>query len=152
MDPTDNDLRRFIKSQRLKLFIDGVDVPMETSMDQLTKDILFPSKDQPALQVGAWDRGFGFKGGSVDDILVYDRVLTPFEIKVIAQRASWSDLLAQSNDLSEAALNEVKEYYLTVVDPDLMNARKELGTDENNARRFNRACERVDGYAGDAEA
>jgi len=114
------------KASGLKLYIDGIEVPMETSMDQLTKDILFQSKEQPALQIGAWDRGFGFKGGSVDDILVYDRVLTTFEIKIIAQQASWSDLIAQNKELSEAALNELKEYYLTIVDPGLLDARKEL--------------------------
>ena len=56
-----------------------VDVP-----DQLTKDILMHSKSQPGLQIGAWDRGYGFKGGKVDDLLVYNRTLTDYEIKIIA--------------------------------------------------------------------
>lgn len=110
----------------LKLYIDGTEMPMETVMDQLTKDILFPSKDQPALQIGAWDRGFGFKGGNVDDILVYDRVLTPYEIKIIAQQSLWSDLIDGDKALSDAALKELKEYYLAVIDPDLQIARRDL--------------------------
>lgn len=114
------------KASGLKLFIDGAESAMETTMDQLTKDILFQSNDQRALQIGAWDRGFGFKGGSVDDIIVYDRVLTPFEIKVVAQQTSWSDVIGQGKELSNAALNELKEYYISALHPDLLNARKEL--------------------------
>lgn len=115
------------KADGLKLYIDGVEAPMETVMDQLTKDILFQSKEQPALQIGAWDRGFGFKGGTVDDVLVYDRELTPFEVKIIASRSSWADLIDNKTDsLSDTASNELKEYYLTVVDPDVKDATKEL--------------------------
>ena len=72
------------KAGGFKLFLNGTELPMETTMDQLTKDILFKSKVQPGLQIGAWWRGLGLKGGKVDDILVYNREITPYETEIIA--------------------------------------------------------------------
>jgi hypothetical protein len=69
------------KAKGLKLFQNGSELKLVTTMDQLTKDILMNSKEQPGLQIGAWDRGLGFKGGKVDDIMVYNRELTDYEIK-----------------------------------------------------------------------
>jgi len=89
---------------------------METTMDQLTKDILFSFDKQPGLQIGGWWRGLGFKGGKVDEVLVYNRVLTPYEIKVVAQKARWADVADQPrNQLSDAALDALKAYYLSAV-------------------------------------
>lgn len=115
------------KASGLKLFLDGNEMPMEISMDQLTKDILYRSKVQPGLQVGAWDRGWGFKGGKADDIVVYTRVLTPFEIKILAQKAAWSDYTAKSREqLSKDGLNELKEYYLSAVHPVVQQLKNNL--------------------------
>lgn len=120
------------KARGLKLYLDGTEMPMEILMDQLTKDILFRSNLEPGLQVGAWDRGSGFKGGKADDIVVYNRVLTPFEVKIIAQSAAWSDYIARNREqLSEVALNALREYYLSVIHPvvqDLKNDLKQMRT------------------------
>ena len=115
------------QARGLKLFVDGNETPMETVMDQLTKDILFGSKVQPGLQIGAWDRGSGFTGGAADDIVVYNRVLTPYELKILAHKATWSDLAIKSRDqLSQDAVNDLKEYYLAVLDPGMKDVTNDL--------------------------
>lgn len=111
------------KASGFRLFLNGAEMSMETTMDQLTKDILytpgslgFTANKQPALQIGGWWRGRGFTGGKVDDIIVYDRGLTPFEIKVLAGQASWAG----------ASSEALKDYYCSAVDPGIANEQKKL--------------------------
>ncbi|HET7178215.1 MAG TPA: DUF1553 domain-containing protein, partial [Chryseosolibacter sp.] len=114
------------KAKGLKLFLDGDEMDMDVNMDQLTKDILFRSDAEPGLQVGAWDRGFGFKDGKADDIVVYDRDLTPFEIKILAGKASWNQVTKDGASLSKEALMYLRDYYLSVADPGTRKLRNEL--------------------------
>lgn len=111
----------------MKLYADGAEVPMEITMDQLKKDILFNEQVQPGLQIGAWWRGSGFKGGKVDDILIYNRVLTPYEVKVIARKAQWATI-AQKNvgNLSETELADLRSYYQIAVAPGVQQAEREI--------------------------
>lgn len=119
------------KASGFKLYADGNEMPMETMMDQLTKDILFKSKAEPGLQIGAWDRGFGFREGMVDNIVVYDRVLTNFEIKILGLRAAWSDHIPKSGQpFSAAALTDFKEYFFSAIDP----AMNDIGYDLTQKR------------------
>ncbi len=115
------------KAAGYKLFLDGSEVPMETTMDQLTKDILFKGDKQPGLQIGGWWRGLGFKGGKVDDVLVYNRVLTPYEVKIIAQKTRWSDITDKPRaQLADASLDALKDYYLSAIAPGSLKATQEL--------------------------
>ena len=115
------------KANGLKLFQHGKELNMETTMDQLAKDILLDFKDQPGLQVGAWDRGLGLKGGKVDDILVYNRTLTEFEVKVIAGLATWSSITTKEPDqLSTEEKTILKKYYVAHVNPSMLTIQKEL--------------------------
>jgi hypothetical protein len=100
------------KADGLKLYSDGEELAMETTMDQLTKDILLNLTVQPGLQIGAWGRGYGLKNGKVDDILVYDRTLTPFEIKVLSGKASWNEIANLSHDkLNDEQKQSLQDYY-----------------------------------------
>ncbi|WP_405511001.1 DUF1553 domain-containing protein [Spirosoma sp. KNUC1025] len=77
------------KANGLKLYLDGKPVAMVTEKDNLYKDIIWPQgkhigKDQPGLQVGADMRGAGFKNGLVDELVVYNRELTPPEVTELA--------------------------------------------------------------------
>jgi len=111
----------------LKLYLDGTEMKMETTMDQLTKDILFINGTQPGLQIGAWERGRGFKGGKVADIAVYNRTLTPFEVEILAQKASWRQIITKDMPtLSAAEKNTLKSYYLATVDPVIKAEREKL--------------------------
>jgi len=115
------------KAAGFKLYQDGTEMKMETTMDQLTKDILFAGGTQPGLQIGAWERGRGFKDGKVDDITVYNRTLTPFEAKILAQKASWNQIAAKERPaLSAVEIEVLKSYYLATVDPDLKAEAEKL--------------------------
>jgi hypothetical protein len=108
------------KANGFRLYQNGRELMMETTMDQLTKDILLNSAVQPGLQVGAWWRGYGFTHGKVDDIVVYNRVLTPFELKILAEKAKWENVLDIPNK------TELKEYYLSAVSPAVLKAKADL--------------------------
>jgi cytochrome c553 len=111
----------------LNLFIDGAPSPMETVIDQLNKDIIFFSKEEPALQFGAWYRGLGFKGGKIDDITVYNRALTSFEIQVLAQQTNWQSITQKKPDqLSKDDMAALNDYYLSTIDPNIIAANKML--------------------------
>ena len=115
------------KAKGLRLFQNGAELKLETTMDQLTKDILMNSKEQPGLQIGAWDRGLGFKGGKVDDIMVYNRELTDFEIKIIAGKASWAPIVKKRvSEFSVAELILLNTYYSSVIDPGVQLEQKRL--------------------------
>ncbi|HEU4553285.1 MAG TPA: DUF1553 domain-containing protein [Chitinophaga sp.] len=115
------------KAGGFKLFMDGNEMTMETTMDQLTKDILFKGGKQPGLQIGGWWRGLGFKNGKVDDVLVYNRVLTPFEIKLLAGQASWADIAGKPRtQLTAAEVDALQAYYVSAIDPATLKATQEL--------------------------
>lgn len=115
------------KASGLKLFVNGSEQKLITTMDQLTKDILMYSKEQPGLQIGAWDRGLGFKGGQVDDIMVYDRELTDFEIKVIGKKTSWASIAQKEPiQLTKTDLDLLNKYYTSVLDPAVRAEAKKL--------------------------
>lgn len=115
------------KADGLRLYLDGAELPMTTVVDQLQKDIIFFEQKEPALQLGGWWRGLGFKGGKVDDVVVYDRPLTSFEIGVLARKTGWATLAAKAPaDLSEHDRSILQAYYLSAEDAGLNAARQEL--------------------------
>lgn len=115
------------KASGLQLFIDGEAQKMETIVDQLQKDILLDTQDQPGLQIGAWDRGLGFKHGLVDDLFVYNRELTNYEVKVLAGKASWNSLANQEpKQLDQSERNLLNDYYLNSVSTAVKNKRQAL--------------------------
>jgi hypothetical protein len=69
------------------------------------------------------------KGGKIDDISVYNRALTPFEIKVLAKKSNW-DLITKKTrtELSTEDISLLKDYYKSVVDVDIKNANIALQT------------------------
>ncbi|WP_019989810.1 DUF1553 domain-containing protein [Rudanella lutea] len=115
------------RAEGFRLYLDGAELAMETVIDQLYKDIIFFEKNEPALQIGGWYRGLGFKGGKVDDVVVYNRPLTPFEIRVLARKASWANLAGKAPaELSEADKATLLAYYLAVEDTNVRAARQTL--------------------------
>jgi hypothetical protein len=87
----------------LKIFRDDDLMPTEIIRDNLSKDILHRAQwgDADAgnieLILGARFRDSGFKNGLIDEFQVFDKCLTPSEIKALADRVTQSkreDLLA----------------------------------------------------------
>lgn len=115
------------RAEGFKLYLDGAELPMETVVDQLNRDIIFYQKNEPALQIGGWYRGLGFRGGKVDDVVVYDRMLTPFEVGVLAGKSSWNKLVQKiPTDLSTDDKATLRAYYLSAENPDVKAAQLEL--------------------------
>ncbi len=115
------------QAKGFKFYVDGNELAMETVMDQLYKDIIFHSKKEPALQIGGWWRGVGFKGGKVDDITIYNRELTPFEINVLANKTSWTTIAKKAaGDLNEAEKKILKDYYLAEEDTLIKKEKNQL--------------------------
>lgn len=72
----------------LRLYLNGREMIMNTERDNLYKDILFLNGGrvggkEPGLQVGADWRGKGFTHGKVDELRVYNRMLTPPEVAAL---------------------------------------------------------------------
>jgi len=111
------------KAKGFNLFLDGKPCIMETTMDQLTKDILFKGNKQPGLQIGGWWRGLGLKGGKVDEVTVYNRVLTDYEIGILARKNVWTTIVGKAKEqLDQQDLAILKEYYFSAVSPKVIAA------------------------------
>ena len=118
------------KAAGLKLYQDGREMPMRTTMDHLDKDILFDEKrvnPQPGLQIGGWWRGYGLKNGLIDDIVVYGRTLTPHEVAILAQQASWASISSKTKSaLTENEIAALRAYYFSAVHRPTQQARSSL--------------------------
>ena len=118
------------KAAGLKLYLDGLPMPMLVTKDQLTKKILFDTarvKPQPGLQIGGWWRGYGFKDGRVDDIVVYNRTLTPHEVAILGEKTQWVKIAIKSPaELRPDEKAILKEYYFSAVHSPTLSARKAL--------------------------
>ncbi len=112
------------KAEGLRLYLNGSIMNMETTMDQLQKDIMFGGKTEPGLQIGGWWRGSGFKGGKADDIVVYNRALTAFEAGILAGKTSWANIVG--TNLTEETTTALKAYYLSAINPVLQREEKKL--------------------------
>ena len=109
----------------LRLYQDGKEAPMETVADNLTKDILL-YQGQPGLQIGAWDRGWGIKDARVDNIVVYNREITPLEVRIVAGTESWSSVAEKLDGNDTHILNEVKAFYASAINKNVMASLREL--------------------------
>ncbi|HRO44723.1 DUF1553 domain-containing protein [Agriterribacter sp.] len=108
------------KAKGLKLFMDGSEVAMITEKDNLYKDIMFTNGEQPGLQVGADWRGTGFKNGLVDELVIYDRVLTPAEVNILVQLQAGNPAPQTITD------DDLSQYYFSNVSPGWQRKAAEL--------------------------
>ncbi len=103
------------KASGAKLFLDGKELEMKTEMDQLKKDIIFhpgQNSKEPGLQIGAWWRGYGSKNGVFDDIVIYDRALSSFEVEMLSGNKRWEEIAAKKEaQISKTELTILKSYF-----------------------------------------
>ena len=115
------------RASGLKLYLNGSEMEMETEVDQLYKDIIFFSKNEPALQLGGWWRGLGFKGGKADDVVVYNRALTAFEVAVLARKKEWNSLVSKApTQLTDTEKSILRDYYFSAVHPPSLTLQQQL--------------------------
>jgi hypothetical protein len=123
------------KAAGLTVYLNGAKMAMDTRMDQLSKDIIFEEryvKPQPGLQIGGWYRGYGIKNGLVDDILVYNRCLTPYEVAVAAGKASWSTIATRApSALTPREKGLLQAFYLSAEHAPSAKVRKLLIKQKN---------------------
>ena len=103
-----------------RIYINGTEAKTSIEKDNLYKDIIFnnfediiyPEPIEPSLKIGARWRGKGMVGARVDDIVVYDRVLTLLEIQQIAGTGLEELLAARPTRLSTPQREQLATYYL----------------------------------------
>jgi hypothetical protein len=78
------------RASGLRIYVNGAPIELEVLRDRLTRDCNYRKEwgdtiSAPVeLSLGARSRDVGFKGGAVDELLVFNRALTPLEIPKIA--------------------------------------------------------------------
>jgi hypothetical protein len=111
----------------MHLYLNGKPMQMDITMDQLTKDIQPPWNAKLGLQVGAWDRGLGFKNGKVEAVLVYDRALSSLELLQLSNAAAWKSLLSKpASSLTASERTLLWDYYLATQVPALKQEAGQL--------------------------
>jgi len=112
------------KASGLKVFLDGEELQTQVQVDNLYKDIFFNDKAyavggvpaDPGLQIGARWRGKGIGGALVDDLLVFDKEISPLEVLKIFDKESFSTLIAKSAEsLSETDKEVLSAYYMSTI-------------------------------------
>ncbi|WP_290799156.1 DUF1553 domain-containing protein [Flavihumibacter sp. UBA7668] len=113
----------------MQLYLNGKPIHMEITMDQLTKDILPPWNAKLGLQVGAWDRGLGFKNGKVEEVVVYDRALSSLELLQLGNPKEWKSLISKpASGLTANERTLLQDYYLVTQIPALKQEEAILKT------------------------
>jgi len=118
----------------LRLYLNGMAAETTVVRDKLTRDI----KHRPEwgdsnsggveLSLGARFRDVGFKGGAVDELLVYPLELTPLEVAALRNQYRATGA-APNAETTEAASRETRfEHYLNRYDAPYQAALKELQT------------------------
>lgn len=104
------------KASGYKLYLNGQEQEMTTSVDDLYKDILFRDGNEPGLQLGARMRGKGIKGGIVDEIKVFDKELTAFELLQLSDNESLKLIISKNNTvLSQSEKDLLQDYYTNTI-------------------------------------
>jgi hypothetical protein len=116
----------------VRLYVSGKAVEIDVVRDGLYKDITYEG-GEPNLTLGHRFRDNGFKGGQVDDLRVYSRALTPFEIGSLVDakhaEAVWTKAYAQltpgdRSQLADVFLHRFHAPYKTLLH-ELHTLRKE---------------------------
>ena len=103
------------RADGLALYVDGQRASCDVVRDQLTKNITGGGGDE--LTIGQRFRDRGFKEGTVDEIVVFDRALAPLEVAQLCDGESLARALAQDPaQLTPQLRNELLAYYLANLD------------------------------------
>lgn len=105
-----------------RIFVNGEEAETVIQKDNLSKDILFhdlvdiiyPKPIEPNLQIAGRWRGRGLTNAKVDEILVYDRVLSLLEIQQLAGKNIRTQFAQKEpSDLTHEDRQQLGEYYLS---------------------------------------
>ena len=116
----------------VKIFVDGEDAPLEIMLDDVNSQGAV--KREP-LRIGAGGGPDNRFRGSLDDVRIYNRALSPAEAGMLADLTALTDIAAIPEDKrSTAQANKIRDYFLEHALPaNLAEARKHL-TDAQTRR------------------
>lgn len=104
------------RASGLRIFLNGKEQAIEVDNDNLYKSILFGSKQEVGIQVGARWRGVGIKGAVVDDIMVFDRELTAMEVLQLVDPDQFREVMQRPDSaLKPDEQSALRQYYFRVV-------------------------------------
>ena len=130
-------------STGLKIYLNGKELETEVEIDNLYKNITYnrPFNKEPGLQIGARWRGMGIKGSIVNDIVSYNRVLSPIEILWLYNPKIANNIITKPIEtLNGTEKQMLKEYYLEVVEQSIQVSKMAL---KEARKRFSDSIEHV---------
>lgn len=83
------------EAKGLKLYVNGAEAKTQIVRDNLTRNISY-ERTEVNLTVGYRFRDAGFKDGQVDELKIYDRELTAFEIAALSGADTFASLIGKS--------------------------------------------------------
>ncbi len=109
------------KAAGLKIFVNGVETPVEMVRDHLVKD----SISGKGFDFGERVRDVGLRGGAVDEIRLFTRAVSALEARTLFENKDIAETVkAASRD--EAGMAQLREFYLTGIDPEYRKALADL--------------------------
>ncbi|WP_413431122.1 DUF1553 domain-containing protein [Crateriforma spongiae] len=115
------------KASGLKIFIDGSPADTKVVQDHLTRNITQWRQGYNDFAIGSRYRDRGFKDGMVDDFALFQRCLSPIEVRQCFDGRSLSDRLATSPDQWSADdRQQMLQYFVSAIDPSCRSAMDEL--------------------------
>jgi hypothetical protein len=125
------------KAKGVRIFIDGVDTPLNTDKNTLTDSI----RTTTSLRIGQRSKGQEFERGRVQDVRLYERRLSGKEVAALAKVVPIRESLALAPDKRTAEQNDaIYDYWLTTRDEtylQLAKAQAALKSEQDAIRERN---------------
>ncbi len=130
------------RADGLQLSVNGQSVATRVVRDALTKDVTGGGGDTIALGERFRDRGFA--GGLVDDFRVFDRELTPLEMREMFAAGTIESLLhTPPAMLADTERSQLREFYFATVDEPSRKQRAALQSAREALNRLDDAAREI---------
>jgi hypothetical protein len=113
------------RARGARIYLDGRQAEVDVIRDKLSKDILYDRQDIH-LTIGERWRDAGFKNGRVDEFAVFQRRLTPLEIKELHSSGALAEALDAQSGQNASPDEELLAYYLENFDPEYRKLSERL--------------------------
>jgi hypothetical protein len=104
------------RASGLRLFIDGEETPTSVLRDRMQKSASLAAHGEGHLILGERFRDRGFKGGDIDELRIFDRAVTPLEVRHLHDGAA----------LAAARSEQLRAYYFSAIDEKAREAARQL--------------------------
>ena len=123
------------KAEGVKMYLDGSEVGLRTDRNSLAADATI--RTSTPLRIGRRSEGAAFNHGAVQDVRVYNRVLSEDEIAVLAMGPPLQTILAKGiGDRTTKENDSLKSYYLSVHDTEYRQLSDELSALRDEFRQI----------------